>query len=147
MHRVLFSVETFSRLRDRHQGSKIRQDPPSYLTCSLFCFHCDTNNTRTTMLAPRIARSASRLVVTATRRSYAASTTLSAKAAFPAPRLFDYDTVTSNLSVVDAIDSVEAAFGALAQGNVDVPMPMHIGIHETATAGPGDCHISTSSFL
>jgi ornithine cyclodeaminase/alanine dehydrogenase-like protein (mu-crystallin family) len=61
--------------------------------------------------------------------------------AFPAPRLFDYQTVTSNISVVDAIDSVEAAFGALALGKVDVPMPMHIGIHETATAGPGDCHI------
>lgn len=24
---------------------------------------------------------------------------------------------------------------------VDVPLPMHIGIHETPTAGPGDCHI------
>lgn len=24
---------------------------------------------------------------------------------------------------------------------VDVPLPMHIGVHETATAGPGDCHI------
>ena len=76
------------------------------------------------------------------RRSYGASSTLPAKAAFPAPRLFDYETVTSNLTVADAIDSVEAAFGALAKGNVDVPMPMHIGIHETETAGPGDCHIS-----
>ena len=62
-------------------------------------------------------------------------------AAFPAPRLFDYNTVTSNLSVSDAIDSVEEAFSALAKGNVDVPMPMHIGIEETSTAGPGDCHI------
>ena len=35
------------------------------------------------------------------------------------------------------------SFGALAKGNVDVPMPMHIGIEETDTAGPGDCHIST----
>jgi hypothetical protein len=78
---------------------------------------------------------------TVTRRSYAASTTISA--AFPAPRLFDYETVTANLSVNDAIESVEAAFGALAKGNVDVPMPMHIGIHETDAAGPGDCHIST----
>ena len=68
---------------------------------------------------------------------------LTAKAAFPAPRLFDYETVTSNLSVTDAIESVETAFGALAQGKVDVPMPMHIGIEETETAGPGDCHIST----
>lgn len=64
-----------------------------------------------------------------------------AKSAFPAPRLFDYETVTSNLTVADAVSSVEAAFGALAKGKVDVPMPMHIGIHETATAGPGDCHI------
>ena len=29
----------------------------------------------------------------------------------------------------------------LADGKVDVPIPMHIGIHETPTAGPGDCHI------
>jgi ornithine cyclodeaminase/alanine dehydrogenase-like protein (mu-crystallin family) len=64
-----------------------------------------------------------------------------AKSAFPAPRLFDYETVTSNLSVADAIDSVEAAFAALAKGTVDVPMPMHIGIEETEAAGPGDCHI------
>jgi len=64
-----------------------------------------------------------------------------AASAFPAPRLFDYETVTSNLSVTDAIDSVEAAFAALAQGKVDVPMPMHIGIEETSAAGPGDCHI------
>mmetsp|Transcript_9335 Transcript_9335/g.13955 ORF Transcript_9335/g.13955 Transcript_9335/m.13955 type:complete len:356 (-) Transcript_9335:213-1280(-) len=60
---------------------------------------------------------------------------------FPPPRLFDYDTVTSNLTVADAIPSVEEAFAALAKGNVDVPMPMHIGIHESSVAGPGDCHI------
>lgn len=60
---------------------------------------------------------------------------------FPAPRLFDYKTVTSNLSVGDAIEAVEEAFGALARGQVDVPLPMHIGIEETAVAGPGDCHI------
>jgi ornithine cyclodeaminase/alanine dehydrogenase-like protein (mu-crystallin family) len=64
-----------------------------------------------------------------------------AKSAFPAPRLFDYETVTSNLTVADAIDSVEAAFSALARGHVDVPMPMHIGVEETPSAGPGDCHI------
>jgi ornithine cyclodeaminase/alanine dehydrogenase-like protein (mu-crystallin family) len=61
--------------------------------------------------------------------------------AFPAPRLFDYETVTSNLSVKDAIEAVEQAFGALAKGKVDVPMPMHIGVEESAVAGPGDCHI------
>ena len=95
------------------------------------------------MISTILSRSASRLVAATARRSYAASSTVSAQAAFPAPRLFDYQTVTSNLSVGDAIESVEAAFGALAKGNVDVPMPMHIGIDETDTAGPGDCHIST----
>lgn len=97
------------------------------------------------MFAPTpLSRSACRLL-SAARRSYAATATATqaAKATFPAPRLFDYETVTSNLSVEDAIASVEAAFGALAKGNVDVPMPMHIGIDETETAGPGDCHIST----
>lgn len=60
---------------------------------------------------------------------------------FPAPKLFDYETVTSNLSVADAIESVEDAFKALAKGKVDVPLPMHIGIDESPVAGPGDCHI------
>jgi ornithine cyclodeaminase/alanine dehydrogenase-like protein (mu-crystallin family) len=60
---------------------------------------------------------------------------------FQAPRLFDYETITKNLSVADAIDSVEQAFSALAKGKVDVPMPMHIGIAESDSAGPGDCHI------
>ena len=64
-----------------------------------------------------------------------------ALSAFPPPRLFDYDTVTKNLTVSDAIDSVEKAFSALAKGKVDVPMPMHIGIEESDVAGPGDCHI------
>ena len=27
------------------------------------------------------------------------------------------------------------------QGKVEVPLPMHIGINESANAGPGDCHI------
>ena len=62
-------------------------------------------------------------------------------ASFPPPRLFDYQTVTSNLTVADAITSVESAFSALAKGKVDVPMPMHIGIEESSEAGPGDCHI------
>ena len=35
----------------------------------------------------------------------------------------------------------KAAFGMLSKGKVDVPIPMHIGIDETSTAGPGDCHI------
>jgi len=45
-------------------------------------------------------------------------------ATFPAPRLFDYDTIVKNLTVADAIESVENAFGALAKGDVEVPMPM-----------------------
>lgn len=61
--------------------------------------------------------------------------------AFPPPLLFDYETVKANLTVGDAIESVEAAFGALAKGKVDVPMPMHITVEETLHAGPGDCHI------
>lgn len=28
-----------------------------------------------------------------------------------------------------------------SHSQVDVPFPMHIGIDETPTAGPGDCHI------
>lgn len=37
---------------------------------------------------------------------------------FPPPRLFDYETVTKNLTVADAIDAVEEAFAALAKGKV-----------------------------
>jgi len=48
------------------------------------------------------------------------------------PRLFDYTTVTSNLKPsIAIIDAVESAFSKLAKGQVDVPIPMHIGIHET----------------
>ena len=59
-------------------------------------------------------------------------------AAAAAPRFFDYPTITANMHVRDAIPSVEAAFGALAEGKVDVPFPMHIGVAETPTAGWGD---------
>lgn len=62
-------------------------------------------------------------------------------ATVPGPRLFDYDTVTSVLKQSDAVEAVEAAFGMLAKGKVDVPIPMHIGIDESENAGPGDCHI------
>merc|ERR1719343_30210 len=64
-----------------------------------------------------------------------------ATASFPPPRLFDYETVSKNLTVNDAIDSVEDCFIALSKGGVDVPIPMHIGIEESEVAGPGDCHI------
>lgn len=62
-------------------------------------------------------------------------------ATVPGPRLFDYETVTSVLKQSDAVEAVEAAFGMLAKGKVDVPIPMHIGIDESEKAGPGDCHI------
>lgn len=74
---------------------------------------------------------------TATRSLSAAGNTTG----FPSPILFDYETIKNNLSVADVVSSVEEAFGALARGKVDVPMPMHIGIEESASAGPGDCHI------
>lgn len=58
------------------------------------------------------------------------------------PRLFDYETITKNLKPsLQSINAIESAFGMLAKEQVDVPIPMHIGIHETANAGPGDCHI------
>lgn len=55
--------------------------------------------------------------------------------AAPAPKMFDYDTIVKSLSVADAIETVEDAFCKLAQGKVDVPMPMHITIDEAANAG------------
>jgi ornithine cyclodeaminase/alanine dehydrogenase-like protein (mu-crystallin family) len=90
-----------------------------------------------TSLTTRFRAPAARLTAVATTTAHRSF----AKSAFPAPRLFDYETVTSNLTVADAIDAVESAFGALAKGKVDVPMPMHIGVAETEAAGPGDCHI------
>lgn len=39
------------------------------------------------------------------------------------------------------MEAIEAAFGMLSKGKVDVPIPMHIGIDESDKAGPGDCHI------
>ena len=65
------------------------------------------------------------------RRSIRTTVVTRSFSAFPAPRLFDYETVTANLSVADAVEAVENAFKALAQGKVDVPMPMHIGIEES----------------
>lgn len=58
------------------------------------------------------------------------------------PRLFDYATVTANLKPSPLINNtIEKAFGKLAKNEVDVPIPMHIGINESENAGPGDCHI------
>lgn len=67
--------------------------------------------------------------------------TARALATVPGPRLFDYETVRSVLKESDAIEAIENAFGMLAKGKVDVPIPMHIGIDESDKAGPGDCHI------
>ena len=56
-------------------------------------------------------------------------------------KVFDLETIKANLTVADAIEQVESAFAKLAEGKVDVPMPMHIGIDETQLYGPGDVHI------
>lgn len=64
------------------------------------------------------------------------------KVLVPAPKLFSYEQVTSNLKPsIEIIDAIEKAFGKLAKNKVDVPIPMHIGIDETNEAGPGDCHV------
>ena len=63
-------------------------------------------------------------VVSFVSRSVASRRGVRSLATFPAPRLFDYDTIVKNLTVADAIESVEKAFGALAKGDVEVPMPM-----------------------
>ena len=60
----------------------------------------------------------------------------------PVPKVFYYATVTANLKPsLEIVNAIEEGFGKLAKGEVDVPLPMHIGIDETAAAGPGDCHI------
>mmetsp|Transcript_18118 Transcript_18118/g.24928 ORF Transcript_18118/g.24928 Transcript_18118/m.24928 type:complete len:357 (-) Transcript_18118:261-1331(-) len=93
------------------------------------------------MLSSIVRQGIRRAATTNSSTTITKAATTRALSGFPAPRLFDYETVTSNLTVSDAIDSVEEAFASLARGTVDVPMPMHIGIDETANAGPGDCHI------
>lgn len=58
------------------------------------------------------------------------------------PKLFEYAVIKEHLKPsLQIIAAVESAFGMLAKGKVDVPIPMHIGIHESEVAGPGDCHI------
>ncbi len=107
------------------------------------------STTITMLLRSSLAKSLSlRRVVAATSpvNSTISKTRLlsTVKNTFPTPILFDYETIKNNLTVSDAISSVEEAFGALADGKVDVPMPMHIGIEESEVAGPGDCHIKVS---
>jgi ornithine cyclodeaminase/alanine dehydrogenase-like protein (mu-crystallin family) len=58
------------------------------------------------------------------------------------PKLFDFQTIKNKVKpTIESITAIETAFGMLSKGLVDVPIPMHIGIHETEHAGPGDCHI------
>lgn len=57
-------------------------------------------------------------------------------------RVFAYATIRKNLKASPAlVKAIESAFGELSKGKVEVPMPMHIGIHEHGDVGPGDCHI------
>lgn len=57
-------------------------------------------------------------------------------------KVFDYSKIVKHLKPSPKIVSaIEYAFGQLSQGKVEVPMPMHIGIHEHGDVGPGDCHI------
>ena len=83
------------------------------------------------MMLARLSRTIAQRARPLTARTFAA----------PAPKMFDYDTIVKSLSVADAIETVEDAFCKLAEGKVDVPMPMHITIDETDSAGPGDCHV------
>lgn len=91
--------------------------------------------------ARRAASGGNKLLRSAAACGGIEQTACRALATVPGPRLFDYDTVTSVLKQSDAVEAVEAAFGMLAKGKVDVPIPMHIGIDESENAGPGDCHI------
>jgi ornithine cyclodeaminase/alanine dehydrogenase-like protein (mu-crystallin family) len=62
------------------------------------------------------------------------------KPRLPAPKLYDYATIKSSVETSrELTEAVEDAFSQLANGKVDVPMPMHIGVAETPAAGPGDC--------
>lgn len=90
-----------------------------------------------------VVGAASRLRTAASPSSSGAISATAARAfaTVPGPRLFDYDTVRGALKESDAVEAIESAFGMLAKGLVDVPIPMHIDIHESDNAGPGDCHI------
>ena len=82
-----------------------------------------------TMIWSSTVSQASRRALTAVTKSTTSAaatvsrqTTTRSMASFPPPRLFDYETITQNLSVTDGLTSVEEAFGALAKKQVDVPM-------------------------
>ena len=56
-------------------------------------------------------------------------------------QVFGYEQVVSSIQVGDCLEAVENVFKMLAEGKVEVPMPMHIGVEAVGSAGPGDCHI------
>lgn len=93
------------------------------------------------MSARRLAAGAASKLRTSKAGGGVAATAARAFATVPGPRLFDYAAVTGALKQSDAVEAIESAFGMLAKGKVDVPIPMHIGIDESDKAGPGDCHI------
>ena len=99
------------------------------LTCTREAEHHPPQASK--MMLARLSRTIAQRARPLTARTFAA----------PAPKMFDYDTIVKSLSVADAIETVEDAFCKLAEGKVDVPMPMHITIDETDSAGPGDCHV------
>ena len=50
----------------------------------------------------------------------------------PPPKLFEFEFIKENLKPsIQINEAIEKAFGMLAKGEVDVPIPMHIGIHES----------------
>lgn len=71
------------------------------------------------MSMSRVARSAARFARQTSVTSLSATSTR-ALATLPPPKFFDYETVKSNLSVKDAFNAVEQAFGMLSENKVGV---------------------------
>lgn len=83
-------------------------------------------------------------VVASTTSTYSIKRVLSSAAVpvIKAPVLFKYDEIIKKVvPSLGLIKEVENAFSLLSKNEVEVPIPMHIGIKETSSAGPGDCHI------
>lgn len=77
------------------------------------------------MIATRGLKALSLQLSLTCRRSHATSS-------IPSLRLFDHATILKYMKPsVASTEAIEKAFGMLAKGLVDVPIPMHIGIHET----------------
>jgi len=96
-------------------------------------------------LAGRTLRAAGRVPRSVIRTATVASDTPVVRP--PPPRLFAFEDIVASVTPEKVIPAVEEAFAKLSRGEVEVPMPMHIGIEETATAGPGDCHIKGGYIL